>query len=103
MRSMHSRDDQEKQAAWVLLGEQKRVEQLMAGREGKEELNMCQAIEELIQDGRCEGKLEGRKMGITQVNTLIQALIQAERLEDVAKCTMDLAYQEQLFKEFGLA
>ena len=56
----------EKQAAWVLLGEQKRVEQLMEGREGKEELNMCQAIEELIQDGEARGQKLGIERGREQ-------------------------------------
>ena len=57
-------DDLEKQAAWVLLGEQKRVEQLMIGKNEKEELTMCQAIDELIQDGEERGKRIGMEQGI---------------------------------------
>lgn len=56
-------DQVEKMAAFVLLGEQKRVEKMLSESEEKGEVDMCQAIEEMIEDGRVEGRMEGRKEG----------------------------------------
>lgn len=50
-------------AAFVLLGEQKRIEKLL-GAEEEEEMDMCQAIEEMIEDGRIEGIKEGEARGL---------------------------------------
>ena len=93
-------DDLEKQAAWVLLGEQKRVEQLMAGREEKEELNMCQAIEELIQDGKREGREEGIALFIA-FNQKI-GLAKKEAIENLADTySLSLNKAEQYYEKYA--
>jgi len=45
---------------------------------------------------------QGIQQGITQINELHRLLIQAKRLEDLERSTLDPAYQMQLLKEFGL-
>ena len=101
-------DDLEKQAAWVLLGEQKRVEQLMAGREGKEELNMCQAIEELIQDGEARGQKlgieRGREQGIALFIAFNQkiGMIKEEAIENLADTySLSLSKAEQYYEKYA--
>lgn len=45
---------------------------------------------------------EGREEGIEKINTLNCLLIEANRMDDVARAAKDKQFQEQLFKEFGL-
>lgn len=87
-------DNVEMLAAFVLLGEQKRVLKLIENQDKKEETNMCSAIEELIQDGKEEGQ--------DRVNRLNQALAEKNRINDIIKSASDKAYQKKLFAEFNL-
>lgn len=50
-RELEQMNQVECQAAFVLLGEQKRIENLINNKKESEELTVCQAIEELIKDG----------------------------------------------------
>lgn len=60
-------DSVEKRAMLVLLGEEKRLRKIIEEkREGEENVDMCQAIDELIMDGRREGKMEGRLEGMKE-------------------------------------
>ena len=62
-------DDVEKMAAYMLLGEQKRVEQLLAesgaeNEKSEEVPDMCEAITEMIQDGEIRGEKRGMRKGL---------------------------------------
>ena len=59
---------------------------------------MCEAIEEMIKDGREVGRQEGQNR-INQLNILLS---KENRGEDIIKAAEDREYQEQLFKEFNL-
>lgn len=53
-------------------------------------------------DWNGNGRKEGRAEGVERVNQLIQALIQAGRLDDLERASRDAEYQEELFEEFNL-
>ncbi len=59
---------------------------------------MCEAIEEMIKDGKEAGRQEGQN----RINQLIILLSKENRGEDIIKAAEDREYQEQLFKEFNL-
>lgn len=59
---------------------------------------MCKAIEEMIEDGR----QEGREETLMRINQLIIMLSKENRSEDIVKAAADREYQEQLLKEFNL-
>lgn len=61
---------------------------------GDETVNMCQAIEEMIQDGREEGQ--------ERINQLNIQLSKQNRTDDILKAATNKKYQEQLLKEFNL-
>ena len=61
---------------------------------GDETVNMCQAIEEMIQDGREEGQ--------ERINQLIIQLSKHNRTDDILKAATNREYQKQLLKEFNL-
>ena len=67
-------------------------------QEGDGKFNMCEAIEEMIKDGREVGRQEGQNR-INQLNILLS---KENRGEDIIKAAEDREYQEQLFKEFNL-
>ena len=71
-------------------------------QEGDGKFNMCEAIEEMIKDGREAGREVGRQEGQNRINQLIILLSKENRGEDIIKATKDREYQEQLFKEFNL-
>ena len=62
-------------------------------------------FEEMMQDereaGRIEGLAEGKKI-LEKQNQLIQLLAKQNRLNDIVKVTKDNDYQEKLLKEFNL-
>ena len=43
-----------------------------------------------------------REEGIERTNTLTRILLEQNRIDDLKRATEDTAYQEQLFREFGL-
>lgn len=59
---------------------------------------MCEAIEEMIKDGREVRRQEGQN----RINQLIILLSKENRGEDIVKAAEDREYQEQLLKEFNL-
>ena len=71
-------------------------------QEGDGKFNMCEAIEEMIKDGREAGREVGRQEGQNRINQLIILLSKENRGEDISKAAKDREYQEQLFKEFNL-
>ena len=56
----------------------------------------------LMENAEERGRKEGRVEGVERVNQLIQALIQAGRLDDLERASRDAKYQEELFEEFNL-
>ena len=73
-------------------------------------VNMCKAIDEMIEDGRLEGlkdgkregRREGRREGMECINTLIQHLIKDGRNDIIEKAVSDIVYQQTLLQEYGL-
>jgi hypothetical protein len=61
-------------------------------------LNMCKAIEEMIADGRDEGRMEAQE----RINRLNILLIEQGREADLLKAAKHVSYQEKLLKEFGI-
>ncbi|MDO4648785.1 MAG: hypothetical protein Q4B26_09050 [Eubacteriales bacterium] len=53
-------------------------------------------------EGLAQGLSEGERLGAIKINTLIQKLLQDDRLSDLKRCTADHEYQKLLLKEYGL-
>ncbi|MBQ8563844.1 MAG: hypothetical protein IJ443_08160, partial [Firmicutes bacterium] len=68
----------------------------------KQELFEENGYEKGIEIGLEKGREEGREEERERVNKLIKMLKAAGRVEDVFRSADDPAYQQQLFKEFGL-
>ena len=66
--------------------------------EKKGEVNMCEALTEMLKDERAEGRVEGSM----RVNNLIKCLLNAGRDNDIARAVSDIEYQEILFAEYGM-
>lgn len=84
-------------AALVLLGEQKRLAQMLAEQE-TEAFDMCRAIDELIEDGRTEGQMAGEE----RLSKLILALLQDNRQSAVEQVAKDAAFREQMYRHYGI-
>ena len=88
-------------AALVLLGEQKRLAQMLAEQE-TEAFDMCRAIDELIEDGRTEGLAEGQTAGEESLSKLSLALLRDNRQSAVEQAAKDAAFREQMYKHYGI-
>lgn len=66
----------------------------------KGEIDMCQAIDEMLQDEREEGREEGRQEGINRVSFLFQKLIENQRFEDLERAAKEAEFRNQLLEEF---
>lgn len=112
-------DHVEMTAAFILLGEQKRLAKLLeAKNNSEEEITMCKAIDDLIRDGEIRGKAIGKAQGeaigraqgeaigtikgLDKANKLNQLLVSHNRINDIIEACHNPTYQEQLFAEFNL-
>ncbi len=64
----------------------------IGGKKGR--VNMGQALEELIEDGKKEGK--------NRINSLNLKLTQDGRMDDLIKSFQDMDFQERLLEEYNL-
>ena len=92
----------EANALLALLGEQKRLAAIMENQGEKEGMDVCRAIDELIEDGRKEGKEEGEKEGEERVISLNLLLMAEKRYDDLERASKDREYRKQLFETFGI-
>ena len=103
-------------AMFTLLGEQKRLLKIWetSVSEGKEQADMCIAIDELIEDGkaigkmegkaegRAEGKIEGKMEGENQLAALIDRLLQDGRMEDIRLAAGSRSARNDLYEKYGI-
>jgi hypothetical protein len=82
-------DGVETTAAMVLLGEKKRIARLISENKDGEELNLCKAIEDLIEDGRTEGRAEGRAQSV--IDLLENTGEVTEEMKDMILSQSDVA------------
>ena len=76
--------------------------------------NMCEILDKIenrgIEKGRAEGIAEGRAEGIVKGNTegksqmadLMKRLLDENRIEDAKRAAEDLAYCDELMKQYGI-
>ena len=90
----------------TLLGEQKRLAAIMKNHGEKEGMDVCRAIDELIEDGKKEGEMKGQMKGqmkgeerVRKLNLLLMA---DKRYDDLERASKDKEYRRQLFDTFGI-
>jgi len=79
----------------TMLKQEARVQGRAEGRE--------EGREEGRAEGRAEGHAEGLAEGITRYESLVSALLDAERYDDLRRAAADPAYRDALFVELGIA
>lgn len=86
----------------TLLGEQKRLAAIMKNHGEKEGMDVCRAIDELIEDGKKEGEMKGQMKGEERVSKLNLLLMADKRHDDLERASKDKEYRRQLFDTFGI-
>lgn len=86
----------------TLLGEQKRLAAIMKNHGEKEGMDVCRAIDELIEDGKKEGEMKGQMKGEERVRKLNLLLMAEKRYDDLERASKDKEYRRQLFDTFGI-
>ena len=86
----------------TLLGEQKRLAAIMKNHGEKEGMDVCRAIDELIEDGKKEGEMKGQMEGEERVSKLNLLLMADKRYDDLERASKDKEYRRQLFDTFGI-
>lgn len=81
-------------AVWTYTNERKLLEIKDKSQEENGGVNVCQAIRELVEDGKNEG--------INRVNQLILFLSAENRFDDLEKAARDVEYQRELFRVYGI-
>jgi len=87
----------ETMAAFVLLGEQKLIETLLAGSE-EEELNMCKAIDDLIKDG----EKRGEKRGEERVFSLMNCLYRDGKTHLIPEIEKNVKLRKELYLQYQI-
>lgn len=83
----------------AVLSDEKKLLQKRESVRGKEkEYNMCQAITEMVEEGRKSGEETGGEQGIR----FSQKLMQDRRYQDLDRALTDVKYREQLYLEYGI-
>lgn len=89
-------------AMLTLLGEQKRLMEILRGEDRKEEQDMCKAIDDLIADGEMRGEELGRKKAEARMAQLFKTLLENDRQDLLMKATEDEDFRQRLFLEYHL-
>ena len=55
-----------------------------------------------IAKGIAQGISQGISQGIEEINTLYHCLLADNRMEDIQKAIMDIEYQKELLREYGI-
>lgn len=78
-----------------------KMDVVIAKRE-KEDISMCRAFEELMQDQWEEGKEEGRGEGENLLTELLKHLLSENRDEDVKLAICDTGARKRFYQEYGM-
>ena len=78
--------------------------------QGKESIDMCKAIDDMVLEGKIEGKREGiligekrgEKIGEERLGRLIAHLLSDNRIEDITKVTGSVQMRRRLYREYGI-
>ncbi len=126
-KELNRMDSVEMAAAFVMLGEQKRLQKLIERqKEEGEEPKVCKAISDLILDGEKRGEKRGReqgeqigekrgreqgeligerrgeKRGQERMASLIMALSKNQKDDLIIRAASDSVFRRKLFKEYNL-
>ena len=99
-KDLQDMDDDSMLAMLTLLGEQKRLLKILetSSNDTKEGTDVCIAIDELINDGKIEGKIEGEH----RLATLMDRLFKDGRVGDARLAASSPSARKILYKEYGL-
>lgn len=87
----------------TMLKQEARVQGRAEGRaEGREE-GRAEGRLEGRAEGKAEGLAEGQAEGISRYGSLVSALLEAGRFDDLRRATTDAEFRDALFAEFGVA
>lgn len=89
-------------AAFMLLGESKRIENLILENKKGEDIKMCKAIEDMIKDGEQRGIECGIERGEEKVLSLINILIRNNCEHLIPQIVQDTLFREQMYREYHL-
>ncbi|MDO4273997.1 MAG: Rpn family recombination-promoting nuclease/putative transposase [Eubacteriales bacterium] len=86
----------------VLLNSEKQLKDIPVGGQGKGEIDMCKALDDLYEDAVERGMEKGIEKGEERVIRLIQLLLENGRSNEVGRVVSDRDYMKKLCKEFNL-
>ena len=64
--------------------------------------NMCEILDKIENRGIEKGKAEGNAEGKSQMADLMKRLLSENRIEDAKRAAEDLAYCDELMKQYGI-
>jgi hypothetical protein len=74
----------------------------LKSEKGGKPKTMCEALDRIEARGEQRGILIGEKKGEKKFADLLQKLLAANRIEDIAKIASDTRYRNKLYKEFQI-
>lgn len=86
----------------TMLGEQKRLIEILEDEKKEGQIDMCKAIDDLIEDGRILGEIEGEQKAEKRLTNLIQILLKNNRQDLLLKASQDDTFRKQLYTEYHL-
>lgn len=115
-------DEDTMSAMLVLLGEQKRLMEIFKSPGRKEEMDVCTAIDELIEDGIAEGErrgiikgekrgeikgerkgeIRGKSEGESRMAALVAALLEDNRIDLLAAAVKNKLLRRKLFEQYKI-
>ncbi len=106
-----SRVDRETSHMLGMMMNIRELERIQDNKEAEEGVDMCQALKELIEEGKFEGMEAGRLEGIEagrlegeeQMARLAQTLMAQGKMEELKRALSDAEYRRSLFAGYGMA
>lgn len=79
-----------------------RLQKLLEERGEEVELDMCEAIDDLIRDGEIKGEMRGIEKGTQNTLALINAMLADGRADDVPRLQTDPAFFAEMMAHYGI-
>lgn len=95
-------DDETYDVICAMISQELQLKKEKCRDQGKETVDMCRAIDEMVKDGEIRGERRGEKRGEEKMSRLISCLCKEGRTEDIGRAADNIQVRRRLYREYGI-
>ena len=91
-------DDETYDVICGMISQELKMKKEKCRNQGKETVDMCRAIDEMVKDG----EIRGEKRGEARLGRLISRLCKEGKMEDIGKAADNIQVRRRPYREYGI-